>query len=116
MWFDLLDCLLYCACSLHPFTSHVTAGEEMGADEGFDLVPALNSSPADQKLWDSFLEKIRKKYKGDPNVVDNAEERCIEFRQSEWPMLEYEGYRFRRFSSKVTGYYIGSVERYLEEG
>ena len=86
----------------------------MGSDEGFDLVPALSNSAADQALWDKFLADVRKQYQNDPNMIEDATDRCIFFDKAECPQLEYEGYRFRRFSSDIVRKSSEGVAQYLE--
>src|SRR5271155_4411192 len=86
----------------------------MGIDAGFDLYPPLLASSADCLDWDNFLSEIKSKYINDPNVkVQGNGDVAITL--GEHPTLLKEGHRFRRFSSKVSGYRGGDVNRYLRE-
>ncbi|KAI1357749.1 hypothetical protein F5Y08DRAFT_351806 [Xylaria arbuscula] len=54
----------------------------MGADAGFDMVPRLSQGAEDRVKWDRFLK---------------------EFKAGERPSLPFEGRKFLRFSSCITG-------------
>ncbi|OTA68802.1 hypothetical protein K449DRAFT_344677, partial [Hypoxylon sp. EC38] len=73
----------------------------MGIDAGFDMVPALSKGAEDAQNWASFLHCVRSFYKDDPKV--EVKSYWIEFNAGEHPMLPFEGHKFLRFSSKVSG-------------
>ncbi|KAF2122708.1 hypothetical protein BDV96DRAFT_639275 [Lophiotrema nucula] len=73
----------------------------MGADAGFDMVPRLSKGVVDRHNWKTFIELLQEKYKDDPKVENKPN--YILFKAGEYPMLPFEGHKFLRFSSKVTG-------------
>ncbi|KAI1763147.1 SET domain-containing protein [Hypoxylon sp. FL1150] len=73
----------------------------MGIDAGFDMVPPLSKGEEDAKNWANFLHCVRSCYVDDPKV--EAKSHWIEFKAGEHPTLPYEGHKFRRFSSKISG-------------
>lgn len=82
----------------------------MGIDEGWDMSPHLEDTDEDNEAWASFLEEIRTVYAGDPNL--KIDKTYISFTVDEHPRLELDGYRFRRFSSKISGS-CGGAREYL---
>ncbi|KIK60814.1 hypothetical protein GYMLUDRAFT_85231 [Collybiopsis luxurians FD-317 M1] len=88
----------------------------MGIDMGFDLFPPLQDTDSDNKDWADFLSHVIAHYEKekDGNMTINADGDVV-FTQSEHPTLLRKGYRFRRFSSKISGRLAGDVEKYLEE-
>ncbi|KAI0114520.1 hypothetical protein GGR51DRAFT_504756 [Nemania sp. FL0031] len=73
----------------------------MGIVEGFDMVPRLTRGSEDVVKWKSFLDAIREQYRNDVRV--NFCDNYIDFNAGELPALPHEGYKFLRFSGKVTG-------------
>ncbi|KAI1455479.1 SET domain-containing protein [Annulohypoxylon moriforme] len=86
----------------------------MGIDAGFDMVPRLSKEKKDQQAWESFINSIRDYYKDDPQV--EIKPHCIEFNAGEHPTLPFQGHKFLRFSSKVSGRIAEStgVSKYID--
>ncbi|KAI2623100.1 SET domain-containing protein [Hypoxylon sp. NC1633] len=84
----------------------------MGLDVGFDMVPPLSKETKDAQDWANFLHCVRGYYKDDPNVV--TESHYITFEAGEHPMLPFEGHKFLRFSSNLTGSNATGVYEYIE--
>ena len=84
----------------------------MGADAGFDMVPRLSNSVADRRVWDQFIDSVKEFYEGDVNV--EIKPNYIEFNVGEHPRLPFEGHKFLRFSSKITGSHSTRVGEYLD--
>jgi len=86
----------------------------MGADAGFDMVPRLTRSKNDMEKWKKFIKTIQKNYDDDEQV--KVHEHYIEFEAGEHPTLPFDGFKFLRFSSKVTGSIAArtSVWKYIE--
>jgi hypothetical protein len=74
---------------------------KMGIDAGFDMVPRLSRGAVDVQLWPRFIYAVKEYYKDDAQVEMTSN--YIEFKVGEHPLLPYEGYKFLRFSSKVSG-------------
>lgn len=77
----------------------------MGADAGFDMVPRLSRGAEDVKKWKDFLNNVLITYKNDAQV--KIQHGYIEFEAGEHPKIPFEGHKFLRFSSKVTGAIAG---------
>lgn len=73
----------------------------MGVDCGFDMVPRLTESSDDQRRWTAFVDEVKEVYRED--TVLEVQHQVIVFHVGEWPRLPLEGYKFLRFSSKVSG-------------
>lgn len=73
----------------------------MGIDAGFDMVPRLSRGTADTQNWGRFINVIKDHYKDDAQVETTTN--CILFKVGEYPSLPFEGHKFLRFSSKVSG-------------
>ncbi|KAJ2990352.1 hypothetical protein NUW58_g2994 [Xylaria curta] len=73
----------------------------MGVDEGFDMVPRLSRGSEDMREWGRFIDIVRKYYQDDAQV--KVYDGYIEFDAGEHPMLPFDGHKFLRFSSKITG-------------
>ena len=73
----------------------------MGIDTGFDMYPPLSKGVVDRQNWGRFITIIKEHYKDDTRVEIKAN--YIEFDAGEHPMLPFEGHKFLRFSSKVSG-------------
>ncbi|KAJ8118891.1 hypothetical protein OPT61_g221 [Boeremia exigua] len=73
----------------------------MGADAGFDMVPRLSNGVDDKHKWQQFIESVEDHYKDDTKVV--IHQNYIQFKAGEHPLLPFEGHKFLRFSSKITG-------------
>ncbi|KAF2642313.1 SET domain-containing protein [Massarina eburnea CBS 473.64] len=90
----------------------------MGIDAGFDMVPRLSTGATDRHNWDTFIRIIKDMYKDDTQV--EIKPNYIEFNAGEHPMLPFEGHKFLRFSSKISGscanveIYIDTVRRVAE--
>ena len=75
----------------------------MGIDAGSDMVPRLSRGAVDKQNWQSFIELIRELYQNDGLV--ETKPNYLEFNAGEHPRLPFEGHKFLRFSSKVSGRY-----------
>ena len=86
----------------------------MGVDAGFDMVPRLSKGIVDKHNWDRFIELIKDHYKDDAQV--EIKPSYIVFKAGEYPILPFEGHKFLRFSSKVSGPIAASsrVESYID--
>ena len=73
----------------------------MGFDAGFDMVPKLSRTPADHKAWDLFLNMVKERYEDDERM--EIKSNYLFFNAGEGPILPLEGFKFLRFSSKVSG-------------
>jgi hypothetical protein len=73
----------------------------MGIDAGFDMVPRLSKGTADTQLWARFINAVKEHYKDDAQV--EVTPNYILFKVGEHPNLPFEGHKFLRFSSKVSG-------------
>jgi hypothetical protein len=94
----------------------------MGCDAGFDTVPPLTKSDTDKRDWNQFIDTVRTRYQDDERVEIKLH--YIEFNAGEHPLLPFEGHKFLRFSSKITGakvdatgveYYIRAVNRIAQD-
>jgi hypothetical protein len=86
----------------------------MGADAGFDMVPRLSKDTVDSRNWAAFIAVVKEQYEGDDKV--QIKPHYIEFAAGEHPLLPFEGHKFLRFSSKITGRIADEtgVEDYLD--
>ena len=84
----------------------------MGIDAGFDMVPRLSKEVVDRDNWQSFLKIIKERYQDDDLV--EVKPNYILFKAGEHPLLPFEGHKFLRFSSKVSGSHAGRVEDFIE--
>ncbi|ROW01302.1 hypothetical protein VMCG_05980 [Cytospora schulzeri] len=86
----------------------------MGMDAGFDMVPRLSRGIVDMQNWNSFIDIIKENYKDDPQV--EVKPNYIVFKAGEHPMLPFEGHKFLRFSSKISGRIASEtrVESYID--
>ncbi|KAH8590593.1 hypothetical protein B0O99DRAFT_579827 [Bisporella sp. PMI_857] len=73
----------------------------MGFNIGFDMVPPLSKNKDDEQKWQNFIEVIKEKFLDDKLVDIKAN--YIEFNVGEHPLLPFEGHKFLRFGSKVSG-------------
>ncbi|CZT11988.1 uncharacterized protein RAG0_15988 [Rhynchosporium agropyri] len=73
----------------------------MGIDAGFDMYPRLSKGIVDRQNWGRFIDFIKEYYKDDTQV--EIEPNYINFKAGEHPRLPFEGHKFLRFSSKVSG-------------
>ena len=69
-------------------------------DCGFILVPSLQATEEDQKLWDHFLADVRKMFSSDSVVEFSDEEELVLFNVGDRPFLPFECHSFIRFNSK----------------
>lgn len=83
----------------------------MGFDCGFDMFPRLTESDSDKSRWLAFINEIKEIYNRDP--VFQVQPRVISFQVGEHPQLPFEGHKFLRFSSKVSGSRIAAAEPYI---
>lgn len=88
--------------------------ERMGADEGFDVYPPLLNTPGDNELYRRFKAAVRKRFNRDP-VMKIDDKGDTVFQQGEHPTLTKDGFKFRRFSAKITGSHCENVRYYLTE-
>jgi hypothetical protein len=89
---------------LHHCTKESTSPKSpatMGIDAGFDMVPPLSKGVVDRHNWSRFIDMIKEHYKGDTQV--EIKPNYINFKVGEHPTLPFEGHKFLRFSSKVSG-------------
>lgn len=83
----------------------------MGIDAGFDIVPRLSDGAGDQQKWQSFIRVIKERYEND-NLVE-VKPNYLRFKAGEHPSLPFEGHKFLRFSSKISGSQAEGVEEYI---
>jgi hypothetical protein len=83
----------------------------MGIDAGFDMVPRLSAGIVDQQNWQSFIKLIKERYQNDDRVEVKAN--YILFKAGEHPRLPFEGHKFLRFSSKISGSHAEGVDDYI---
>ncbi|UKZ68134.1 uncharacterized protein TrAtP1_009170 [Trichoderma atroviride] len=86
----------------------------MGIDAGFDMDPPLSKGVVDKQNWGRFfINLIKEQYKDDVQV--EIMPNYINFNAGEHPKLPFEGHKFLRFSSKVSGAIASNsgVERYI---
>ncbi|KAH8703446.1 hypothetical protein BGW36DRAFT_354868 [Talaromyces proteolyticus] len=85
----------------------------MGIDAGFDMVPPLSTGVVDRRNWGQFIDFIKEHYKADTQV--EIKPNYINFNAGEHPKLPFEGHKFLRFSSKVSGRIAitSGVEHYI---
>ncbi|TVY42479.1 SET domain-containing protein [Lachnellula subtilissima] len=84
----------------------------MGIDAGFDMVPRLSKGAVDRQNWQSFIEVIKGHYEKDDQV--ELKPNYIVFKVGEHPLLPFEGHKFLRFSSKISGSHANGVEEYID--
>ncbi|POS79201.1 hypothetical protein DHEL01_v202391 [Diaporthe helianthi] len=83
----------------------------MGFDAGFDMVPRLSRGTADIQLWACFITVVKEYYKDDAQV--ELKPNYILFKVGEHPSLPFDGAKFLRFSSKVSGGLSRHAETYI---
>ncbi len=83
----------------------------MGIDAGFDMVPRLSRGAVDGHNWQSFIKATKERYQND-DLVD-IKSNYLEFKVGEHPLLPFEGHKFLRFSSKISGSHAQGVEEYI---
>jgi hypothetical protein len=84
----------------------------MGIDAGFDMIPRLTKGAVDRQNWKSFIARIKEFYKDDDLV--EVKPNYLVFKVGEHPLLPFEGHKFLRFSSKISGSHAKEVEKYLD--
>lgn len=84
----------------------------MGIDAGFDMTPRLSKGAVDRQNWQSFINVIKERYQNDDQV--EVKPNYIEFKAGEHPLLPFEGHKFLRFSSKISGSYANGVQEYID--
>jgi hypothetical protein len=86
----------------------------MGIDAGFDMYPRLSKGVVDRQNWGRFIDFIKEHYKDDTQV--EIKPNYINFKAGEHPKLPFEGHKFLRFSSKVSGSTAAdtNVEGYID--
>ena len=84
----------------------------MGIDAGFDMVPRLSKGAVDKQNWQSFIKVIKERYQNDDLV--EIKPNYLKFKAGEHPLLPFEGHKFLRFSSKVSGSLAKGVEKYID--
>ena len=84
----------------------------MGIDAGFDMVPRLSKGTVDRQNWHSFIETIKEYFRDDDLVEVKAN--YIIFKSGEHPRLPFEGHKFLRFSSKISGSHAKGIEEYID--
>ncbi|TLS20636.1 uncharacterized protein PpBr36_11065 [Pyricularia pennisetigena] len=83
----------------------------MGLDAGFDMVPPLENNSMDNQRWLRFITAVKEAYKHDEQV--RVEVNVVHFHAGEHPLLPFQGHKFRRFSSRISGP-CSDVYDYLE--
>lgn len=78
---------------------------------GFDMVPRLSKGAVDKRNWQSFIEAIKKHYQDDDLV--EIKPNYLEFKVGEHPLLPFEGHKFLRFSSKISGIHAKGAQLWL---
>jgi len=73
----------------------------MGIDAGFDMVPPLSRTEADHKAWNIFIDIVKQEFSTDERL--EVEPNYLSFNAGGVPTLLFEGFKFLRFSSKVSG-------------
>ncbi|KAF4624534.1 hypothetical protein G7Y89_g13638 [Cudoniella acicularis] len=73
----------------------------MGIDAGFDMYPPLSKGLVDRQNWGRFIDFTKEHYKDDTQV--EIKPNYINIKAGEHPKLPFEGHKFLRFSSKVSG-------------
>src|SRR4051812_14638735 len=76
------------------------------------MVPRLSKGGEDGKKWRSFIEAIKERYQNDELV--EIKTNYIEFKAGEHPLLPFEGHKFLRFSSKISGSHAEGVDHYID--
>lgn len=86
----------------------------MEINAGFNMVPRLSKGIVDRHNWGRFIDIIKEQYKDDARV--EIKPNYIVFKAGEHPILPFEGHRFLRFSSKVSGAFAAAseVESYID--
>ncbi|PVI03084.1 hypothetical protein DM02DRAFT_499064, partial [Periconia macrospinosa] len=86
----------------------------MGCDAGFDMVPPLSKGVEDREKWAQFIEEVKNIFASDEKV--EFKRNYINFNAGEHPKLPFQGHKFLRFSSKITGSNASAtgVEHYIE--
>jgi len=84
----------------------------MGIDAGFDMVPRLSNGAVDKQNWQSFIKVIKERYQNDD--LFEIKPNYLKFKAGEHPRLPYEGHKFLRFSSKISGSRAKGVEKYID--
>lgn len=83
----------------------------MGIDAGFDLVSCVSKGAVDKQNWLSFINVIKERYQDDDLV--EIKPNYLKFKAGEHPLLPFEGHKFMRFSSKISGSHAKGVEKYI---
>ena len=77
------------------------------------MVPALTESDTDKDRWLDFINEIKEYFKYDIQIAFKPS--FIEFQVGEHPQLPFEGHKFLRFSSKVSGSETEAAEPYIRQ-
>lgn len=84
----------------------------MGINAGFDMVPRLSKGAVDKRNWQSFIKVIKERYQNDDLI--EIKPNYIKFKAGEHPLLPFEGHKFLRFSSKISGSDAKGIEEYID--
>ena len=84
----------------------------MGIDAGFDMIPRLSKGAVDKQNSQSFIKVIKERYQNDDLV--EIKPSYLRFKAGEHPLLPFEGHKFLRFSSKISGSHAKGVEEYID--
>lgn len=84
----------------------------MGSDAGFDMVPFLSKGAVDRQNWKSFIKIIKERYQDDELV--EIKPNYLKFKAGEHAVLPFEGHKFLRFSSKISGSRAKEVKEYVD--
>ena len=66
----------------------------------------------DKQNWQLFIKAIKERYQNDDLV--EIKPNYLKFKAGEHPLLPFEGHKFLRFSSKISGSYAKGVEEYID--
>lgn len=84
----------------------------MGIDAGFDMVPRLSKGAVDKQNWQSFIKRVKERYQNDDLV--EIKPNYLQFKAGEYFLLPFEGHKFLRFSSKISGSQAQGVVEYID--
>lgn len=99
---------------LTAYTAFVITVEKIGSSAGFDMVPPLSEDMVERHNWDAFIENIKSCYGSDAKV--ELKPNYINFNAGDNPKLPFEGHKFLRFSSQISGtaVEVKKIKSYIE--
>lgn len=84
----------------------------MGIDADFDMIPCYSKGAVDKQNWQSFINVIKERYQNDGLV--EIKSNYLKFKAGQHPRLPFEGHKFLRFSSQISGSHAKGVEKYID--